>query len=678
MKQLVSNKFLDVPALRVYKSCVLVRSQYVCVTEISKEVKQTGRLDRFRKIRENRQHIRKVFSYLVASGLRDTVFKVRGRLMDKLIKGDVGYVSLSGIIEEVGSDVEGFSSGDKIAAINLDGPIYSDYYVIPALLCRKLPEEAKCENASGLLHTTIAGYIANQLKKENISDLAVIGDNLLALILEKLSNVLGIHVNRYPRWDDFTDEDQSKEKRSVLVCDNESLNRSLKHSSNYQLWSVVDKTTELTDKLAEISDVRILKIPDPESSNLDPHSDIPLELPEWLSPEAIDEGMSILTCEAIDLSKLVDSQISVSDDHGDNIDITSSIQIVNPGMSDRTHTVVLNTHRKEKGSDELGISFIGTGRFPREVYLPVISKQKKSHLRYIVDRNPFTARHVADHFHADYCSTDVEPIWRDERTDLVFIATYHDSHAALSAEALKAGKAVFVEKPLALDFDQLKQVVDVYKKVGGFITVGYNRRYAPATRLALECLNEEEGPTTVLCSIRAYEIPPTNYYYWPKEGTRIAGNACHWIDLAYLLVGQMKPVSVASMSSAEGRKDENYSITINFEDGSIAIIVFSTRGENLLGGHEWIDIKRGETSIFIDDFRRMKARRDGRTIKQWRGFRQKGHRQETIEVIDAVRNGKSIPIPFEDLVVGTSIIFYVRESLFSGKQITITKNSFPL
>jgi predicted dehydrogenase len=208
--------------------------------------------------------------------------------------------------------------------------------------------------------------------------------------------------------------------------------------------------------------------------------------------------------------------------------------------------------------------------------------------------------------------------------------------------------------------------------------VGYNRRYAPATRLALECLKEEEGPTTVICSIRAYEISHTNYYYWPKEGTRVAGNACHWIDLAHLLVGRAKPVAIASMSSSEGRKDEDYSITIDFEDGSIAVIIFSTRGENLLGGHEWIDIKRGETSIFIDDFRRMKARREGQTVKKWRGFRQKGHRQEVIEVIDAVRGKKSLPIPFEDLVVGTSTMFHVRESLFNGKQISITDDSFPL
>ncbi len=678
MRQLASNKFLDVPVPEIHRSCVLIKSQYVCMSKLSGQHSQSRKFTSFTKLLKKQQHVRKVLSYLVASGLSDTISKVRGRLMDVRIKQNVEHVSISGTIEAVGSDVDKFVPGDEVAAISLNGPIYSDFYAIPASLCRKLPEEVKSENGSGLFYAAIAGYIIKQLRKENILELAVISSDLVALILSQLPESFGVRVKTYSTVDDLDNKRGSEGGKAALIPCDENLNHACEYLKDCQLWVIVDRAGDLPDELVEASNIRAIRFPDPELNNLDPYSDIPLGLPEWLSQEALADGLSILASGDIELSELVDSQISVPTDNSSIINNMHSIQIVNSGESDRDYTIELGTSGKSRNSDDLGISFVGTGRFPREVHLPVISKQKKSHLRYIVDRHPFTARYVADHFHADYCSTDVEPVLRDEKTDLVFIATYHDSHAALSAEALKAGKAVFVEKPLALDFDQLKQVVDVYKKVGGFITVGYNRRYAPATRLALECLNEEEGPTTVLCSIRAYEIPPTNYYYWPKEGTRIAGNACHWIDLAYLLVGQVKPVSVSSMSSAEGRKDENYSITINFEDGSIAIIVFSTRGENLLGGYEWIDIKRGETSIFIDDFRRMKARRDGRTIKQWKGFRQKGHRQETIEVIDAVRNGKSLPIPFEDLVVGTALIFHARESLFSGRRISITDGSFPL
>ena len=110
-------------------------------------------------------------------------------------------------------------------------------------------------------------------------------------------------------------------------------------------------------------------------------------------------------------------------------------------------------------------------------------------------------------------------------------------------------------------------------------------------------------------------------------------------------------------------------MSIDFEDGSIAVIVFSDRGENLLGGYEWIDVRRGEVSVFIDDFRRMKARKNGKTIKRWKGSRQKGHKQEINQVMDAFMNRKPLPIPFEDIVAVSSIIFCARESVFSGTRV---------
>lgn len=643
MRQLVSDHFIDVPVPKIYKSCILIRTQYVCTSRILKSRKQT-----------KLQYMRKTLSYLAASGLRDTSSKVRGRLMDKKIKQNMGYASISGIVEEVGSDVHGFAPGDKVAAIILNGPACSDYYLVSASLCRKLAKEAEVEDGSGLLYATIAGYIVEELKKENIRDLMIVGDNLVALILEKFSIASGFRVKRHLNWDDIDSEDPGEGRKAILIDGNEDMGSVHGLSENYQIWAI--GTESESDKPA--SRIRMIEFPDPELSNLDPYSDMPLDLPEWLSQKAIDEGMRILTSGNIGISSLAASEPQVS----------GPIQMIDSGGSEKCHTVKVDKSDRKRTGDS-GISFVGAGRFAREVLLPLICKHNGLYLRHVVDRDPLAARYTAERFHSVYCSTDAETAIQDEETSMVFIATYHNSHATLTTQALQAGKSVFVEKPLALDQDQLEQVVDTYSKLGGFIAVGYNRRFAPATRLALECLNEEEGPTTVLCNIRAYDLVPASYYFWPKEGTRIASNACHWIDLSYLLVGGKRPISVTSVPSSKGRKDLNYSMSIDFEDGSIAVIVFSDRGENLLGGYEWIDIKRGEVSVFIDDFRRMKARKNGRTIKRWKGSRQKGHRQEIDEVIDAFIGRKPLPIPFEDLVAVSSIIFCARESVFSGTRI---------
>jgi predicted dehydrogenase len=643
MRQLVSDRFIDVPVPKIYKSCILIRTQYVCTSRILKPHKQS-----------KLQYIRKTLSYLAASGLRDTSSKVRGRLMDKKIKHNMGYASISGIIEEVGSDVHGFAAGDKVAAIILNGPAYSDYYLVSASLCRKLAEETEVEDGSGLLYATIAGYIVEELKKENIEDLMITGDNLVALILEKLSTASGFQVKRYLNWDDIDSEDPGEGKKAILIGGDEDISCVHERSENYQIWAIgVESRSDRSTP-----NVRMIEFPDPELSNLDPYSDMPLDLPEWLSQKAIDEGIRILTSGIIEISSLIGSESQAS----------SPIQVINSGGSEKCHTVRVDKSDRER-TEDLGISFIGAGRFAREVLLPLICKQNGLYLRHVVDRNPLAARYTAERFHSVYCSTDVETAIHDEETSMVFIATYHNSHAALTTQALQAGKSVFVEKPLALDQDQLEQVVDTYNKHGGFIAVGYNRRFAPATRLALECINEEEGPTTVLCNIRSYDLVPASYYFWEKEGTRIASNACHWIDLSYLLVGRKKPISVTSVPSSKGRKDLNYSMSIDFEDGSIAVIVFSDRGENLLGGYEWTDVRRGEVSVFIDDFRRMKARKNGKTIRRWKGSRQKGHKQEINQVIDAFMGRKPLPIPFEDLVAVSSIIFCARESIFSGTRV---------
>jgi hypothetical protein len=265
MRQLVSDRFIDVPVPKIYKSCILIRTQYVCTSRILKPHKQS-----------KLQYIRKTLSYLAASGLRDTSSKVRGRLMDKKIKHNMGYASISGIIEEVGSDVHGFAAGDKVAAIILNGPAYSDYYLVSASLCRKLAEETEVEDGSGLLYATIAGYIVEELKKENIEDLMITGDNLVALILEKLSTASGFQVKRYLNWDDIDSEDPGEGKKAILIGGDEDISCVHERSENYQIWAIgVESRSDRSTP-----NVRMIEFPDPELSNLDPYSDMPLDLPE--------------------------------------------------------------------------------------------------------------------------------------------------------------------------------------------------------------------------------------------------------------------------------------------------------------------------------------------------------------------------------------------------------------
>jgi len=668
MRQLVSKQFIDVPVPEIYKGCILIRTEYACLPGETRSMHhvQTTQSIALRILQNPKSLMMGWFKYLTSRGLKNTFRRIRARPAEQWIKHVPTHASIAGIVDDVAQNVSEFSPGDRVAAAILNAPLFSDFYAVPVLFCKKLTRQMEYRNAAALLYASMAAYVRKQLRKEGISSVKIFGHNLAALTINQVLVRSGLHVLTVKNL--TVGEDDRNKKKVVLVCGTEWLNYVENISRGYQVWLIAVDEYYIPHDLANSPNLRIIGFPNPDTSNLDPYSDLVLEAPTWLSQENLAEGMSMISNGVINLSTLIDRDINVTS-YEQNSNLKSPTLLVNIKTPSKARMINLKTNNEAVRSKFLNISVIGGGAFARATIIPLVTMQKGVFLRGVADWNPFIARHTAARFGFEYCSTEGKTIIEDTKTDAVFIVTYHDSHAHLAASALQAGKAVFVEKPLALDFSQLKVFADTYRKYGGFIAVGYNRRYAPATKLALKYINEEAGPTTVVCSMRVWEIPPTSYYYWPKEGTRIASNTCHWLDLIYVLVGRKKPVSIGALPSLKGRKDENYSITVNFEDGSIGVIIFSNRGK--FEGHEWIDIKRGRTSIFIDNFREIKVRRNERIVKHRNVFPQKGHAQEIKTIIEKIKTTEPSPTSFEDIIMVSFMIFYAREALFSGKQVLI-------
>jgi predicted dehydrogenase len=217
----------------------------------------------------------------------------------------------------------------------------------------------------------------------------------------------------------------------------------------------------------------------------------------------------------------------------------------------------------------------------------------------------------------------------------VFISTWHDSHAELASLALRAGKKVFVEKPLALDYDQLKILVSaIHEAKNPFLAVGYNRVHSDVTKTIQRELANGVGPVTLTAIVREPAIPPTHYYYWPHQGPRTVSNGCHWIDYAFHLLLPRTPSDIRVIP-AFGRDDEsNNTIVMRYADGSLATLIFSNRGESLIGGNEHIDIKCDGTQFEIRDFKTCTRYQEGRLKEIWHGKADRGWEQEMREVID--------------------------------------------
>jgi predicted dehydrogenase len=273
----------------------------------------------------------------------------------------------------------------------------------------------------------------------------------------------------------------------------------------------------------------------------------------------------------------------------------------------------------------MGVALIGAGNYART--------QAAHHLRksglnvtWIVDRDPVCAALVGERMGVAKRATTSSEAFSDPGVGLVVLTSFHDSHTPLACVALSEGKRVFIEKPPAITQEQLRALLGACGANPGRWRIGYNRRYAPAVRIALDELTRVEGPTTVLCTVREATIPRGHWYYWPNQGTRILGNLCHWIDLGFLLCARQPPVSLClSAPEIDGRRDEEVGVGLVFKDNSAVTVIGTGRGDGSLGVRERIEVRRGELTIVIEDFRSLTVQTEGRTRTLWNGVRDRGH-----------------------------------------------------
>ena len=302
---------------------------------------------------------------------------------------------------------------------------------------------------------------------------------------------------------------------------------------------------------------------------------------------------------------------------------------------------------------------LGAGDYVRTEVVPAV-KRAGLDLVALCDREPQIAALAARQAGFAFATTDSsEAIDLLERPGVVVVATYHDSHAALAALALERGHRVLLEKPAVVTEGDLDLLLRTCAGAPGRLEVGFNRRYNPLVRRARDVLAAESGPLTVACSIREVGIEPHHWYLWPNQGTRVAGNLCHWIDLAVFLIGRgADPTSV----TVSGRvvpgaigDDAERCFSIEFSDGSAAFLVATGRGDPVRGVQELIEARRGAVTVRLDDLWRMVVLRGGRASSRRTLWRGKGHQRMYREALGRVASGDPAAYPIEDLAAVSSI-----------------------
>jgi len=334
-----------------------------------------------------------------------------------------------------------------------------------------------------------------------------------------------------------------------------------------------------------------------------------------------------------------------------------------PEAPDATH-VVIRGHRKAPGQ-QINYALVGAGAFGTAMLVPQMKKRNdRFFLKAVVSRNQVQGGNFARENQVEILTSNLDDVLKDPSIDLVVISTRHHEHADQVARSLEAGKHVFVEKPLAIDWAGLDRVTAAHRDhPSQMLMVGFNRRFSPAVLAVRDAIANRRGPLVIEYRLNAGYIPLDHWVHGPQGGGRNIGEACHMYDVFRSLAGApVRGVDAAAIDPGQlpYRRDDNFSATLTYDDGSLAHLMYTSLGPKGLAKERIEIFCDGETYI-VDDFRKLTKGSDGTVL--WQGDTDKGHFEELSRVGDAIASGGESPITFEQIVETTAVSFHVDDIL---------------
>lgn len=320
--------------------------------------------------------------------------------------------------------------------------------------------------------------------------------------------------------------------------------------------------------------------------------------------------------------------------------------------------------RQRPTRETVGVGFLGAGNYAKGVLLPALAGRKDVRPIALATATGPSAQRTAERFSFARCGTDVAAVLDDPEIDLVFVTTRHDLHAEQAIAALRAGKAVWLEKPVGLDAGQVDAVADAVRETGGFLAVGYNRRFSAHARAIREAFAARRTPMTIQYTVAAGPPPSGTWITDPAEGGgRIVGECCHFVDLCTYLIGGPPSRVFATVSGLDPEIDDSTTVVLGWPDGSTATIQYLARASTDLP-KERFEASAGGVTAVCDNFRQTRLHGGSGGLRKLN--QDKGQATAIAEVIAAVRGGEPMPIPLDEIVGVSRATFAVLASQRSG------------
>ncbi|MHB8627361.1 MAG: bi-domain-containing oxidoreductase [Aggregatilineales bacterium] len=321
--------------------------------------------------------------------------------------------------------------------------------------------------------------------------------------------------------------------------------------------------------------------------------------------------------------------------------------------------------KQSEAQTMMRLGVVGAGNFANATFFPALRDLAGIERVGVASGSGLSARQAAERFGFAYCA-DWQELLADSSVNWLAILTRHDQHAAQAIAGMRAGKDIFVEKPLALTRAELLDVIRVRHETGRRLMVGFNRRFAPFVQM-MRNFRPPETPIMLSIRVNAGSLPATHWTRQPEiGGGRIIGESCHFVDLLCFLTGSA-PRTIFAVTTPN--PDVEMALTLTFVDGSVGTVMYATGGDTVIG-KERIEWFGGGRAAILDDYRTLTLIAGGKQTRK-RAKSDKGHRAEWETIVAAARTGSPTPISVEELVTTHLATLAAIESARSGQPIDL-------
>jgi predicted dehydrogenase/threonine dehydrogenase-like Zn-dependent dehydrogenase len=734
MKQLLQDartgelKVAEVPAPQLLPGCVLVRVAASLVSAGTERASsEFASKSLLAKAKARPDLVRDVLAKMRRDGLASTLQTVRSRLDQPQ---SLGYSS-AGVVVAVGDGIADINVGDRVACAGAGYAVHAEFACVPRMLVAKFPEardasaQASCnisyeEAAFG----TVGAICLHGIRTAEVAlgdTVAVIGLGLLGQITVQLLKAAGCRVFGMDLLRQRADlairsgaeaacasarafRDLCFQKTAGVGVDSVLITAETPSSEPVNLAAELARDRAIVVAVGTVGmelqrklyyekelDFRISRSYGPgryDAAYEQKGRDYPIGHVRWTETRNLEAFLQFIADRKLNLPSLITHRFPLEQAKRAYDLITGSTGepflaalITYAGAESG---IALNLSEKISvaaivpSSGSIGVGVLGAGSFAQNTLLPALKAISGVSFIGVCNATGPRSRSAAEKFGFSYCSNSENDLLQDPKIKAVLIASRHNLHASQALAALRAGKAVFCEKPLCLTERELAALVcAVAEENAPLLMVGFNRRFAPMAVQMKQFLSEVHEPLAIYYRVNAGYIPADHWVNDPEQGGgRIPGEVCHFVDfLCFLADACPVEVQAQTVGNPGQYSMDNVVASLKFANGTLGTISYLANGDKS-ASKERVEVFGGGSVAILEDFRRLELVRNGRRqITRARWGQDKGHKAEMRAFVDALR-GKTPPIPFEQIVGSTLATLRLQNSCQTGQPLTVDLSEF--